>query len=109
MQQHTDEIKPPFVRDMQRESPERFKMVEVRRRNVIQRHFGKLLTEGRKAGIIRKDIPTNLILEILLSALQAIMNPPKIVEWGLTPKSGYSAIVTVILEGVMTDRARAAL
>lgn len=109
MQQHTDEIKPPFVRDMQRESPERFKMVEVRRRNVIQRHFGKLLTEGRKAGIIRKDIPTDLILEILLSAVQAIMNPPKIVEWGLTPKSGYSAIVTVILEGVMTDRARATI
>ncbi len=109
MQQHTDEIKPPFVRDMQRESPERFKMVEVRRRNVIQRHFGKLLTAGRKVGIIRKDVPTNLILEILLSALQAIMNPPKIVEWGLTPKSGYSAIVTVIMEGVMTDRARAAL
>ncbi len=106
MQQHTDEIKPPFVRDMQRESPETFKMVEVRRRDVIQRHFGKLLGEGRKAGIIRKDIPTDLIMEILLSAVQAIMNPPKILELGLTPKSGYSAIVTVILEGVITDSVR---
>ena len=106
MQHHTDEIKPPFVRDMQRESPETFKMVEVRRRDVIQRHFGKLLGEGRKAGIIRKDIPTDLIMEILLSAVQAIMNPPKILELGLTPKSGYSAIVTVILEGVITDSVR---
>lgn len=81
-------------------------MVEVRRRDVIQRHFGKLLGEGRKAGIIRKDIPTDLIMEILLSAVQAIMNPPKILELGLTPKSGYSAIVTVILEGVITDSVR---
>lgn len=106
MQHHTDEIKSPFVRDMQRESPERFTMVEVRRRDVIQRHFGKLLGEGRKAGIIRKDISTDLIMEILLSAVQAIMNPPKILELGLTPKSGYSAIVTVILEGVLSDRVR---
>ncbi len=106
MQRHTDEIKPPFVRDMRRESPERFRMVEDRRRDVIQRHFGKLFSEGRKAGIIRKDIPTDLIMEILLSAVQAIMNPPKILELGLTPKSGYSAILTVILEGVLTKRVR---
>jgi hypothetical protein len=106
MQRHTDEIKPPFVRDMRRESPERFRMVEDRRRAVIQRHFGKLFSEGRKAGIIRKDIPTDLIMEILLSAVQAIMNPPKILELGLTPKSGYSAIVTVILEGVLTKHVR---
>jgi AcrR family transcriptional regulator len=106
MQQHTDEIKPPFVRDMRRESPRVFKLVEDRRRAVIQRHFGAVLKAGRKAGIIRKDIPTDLILEILLSAVQAIMNPPKILELGLTPKSGYAAIVTVVLEGVMTARAR---
>jgi hypothetical protein len=106
MQRHTDEIKPPFVRDMRRESPDVFKRVEERRRAVIQRHFGTVLREGRKTGIIRKDIPTNLILEILLSAVQAIMNPSKILELALTPKTGYAAIVTVVLEGVMTDRAR---
>lgn len=106
MQHHTDEIKPPFVRDMRRESPEVFRMVEDRRKAVIQRHFGMLLREGRKAGIIRKDIPTSVILEILLSSVQAIMNPSRIMELGLTPKSGYAAIVTVVLEGVMTDRAR---
>lgn len=108
MQQHMDEIKPPFVRDMRRESPEVFKLVEDRRRALIQRHFGAVLREGRKAGIIRKDIPTDLILEILLSAVQAIMNPSKILELGLTPKSGYAAIVTVVLEGVMTVREREA-
>ncbi len=106
MQHHTDEIKPPFVRDMRRESPETFHMVEVRRRDVIQRHFGTVLSQGRKAGIIRKDISTGLIMEILLSAVQAIMNPSRILELGLTPTSGYHAIVTVVLEGVITDSGR---
>jgi AcrR family transcriptional regulator len=109
LQRHTEEIQPPFVRDMRREGPERFKLVESRRRQVIQRHFGKLLGEGRKAGIIRKDIPVKLIMEILLGAVQAIMNPPKIAELGLTPKTGYSTIITVILKGVMTETARAKL
>jgi len=106
IQRHTEEIQPPFVRDMRREGPERFKVVENRRRELIQRHFGKVLGEGRKAGIIRKDIPVNLIMEILLSAVQAIMNPPKIMELGLTPKMGFSTIITVILEGVMTEKVR---
>jgi AcrR family transcriptional regulator len=106
MQRHTEEIQPPFVRDMRRESPDLFKIVENRRRDVIQRHFGKILGEGRKAGIIRKDIPTNLIMEILLGAVQAIMNPQKMADLSLTPKTGYSIIMKVILEGVITEAGR---
>jgi AcrR family transcriptional regulator len=106
IQRHTEEIQSPFVRDMRREGPERFKLVETRRRTVIQRHFGKLLGEGRKAGIIRKDIPVKLIVEILLGAVQAIMNPPKMAELGLTPRTGFSTIITVIVEGVVTEKAR---
>ena len=71
-----------------------------------QRYFGKLLGEGRKTGIIRKDIPATLVIEILLGAVQAIMNPSKREELGLTPKTGYAAIIRVVLEGVITDKGR---
>ncbi|BCA52942.1 hypothetical protein W02_00820 [Nitrospira sp. KM1] len=87
----------------------RFKEIERRRRDLIERHFGKLLGEGRKAGIIRKDLSVPLIMEILLGAVQAIMNPVKIEELGLTPKTGFSTIITVILEGIVTEPVRAKL
>jgi AcrR family transcriptional regulator len=106
MQFHTGEIHPPFVRDIQRESPEIFKLVESRRREVIQRYFGKIFDEGRKAGIFRKDIPSRLMIEILLGATEAIMNPPKLAELGLAPKDGYLSIITVVLEGVLTEKGR---
>jgi AcrR family transcriptional regulator len=106
LQSHTEEIQPPFVRDIRREAPEMFKLVQSRRRDVIQRYFGKIFDEGRRAGIIRKDVPSKLMIEILLSVTEAIMNPPKMAELGLTPKTGFSAIITVVLEGVMTDAAR---
>lgn len=109
MHRHLEEIQPPFVRDVRREAPEMFKRLESRRRDMINRYFGKLLGEGQRAGIIRKDIPIRLVIEILLSTVQAIMNPEKITELGLTPKAGFSAITTVILEGVITELGRAEL
>lgn len=109
IQRHTEEIQPPFVRDIQREAPEMFQLVERRRRDVIQRHFGKLFEQGRRVGIIRKDIPTRLIIEILLGATQAMLNPPKMAELKLTPKTGFSAIITVILHGTLTNAGRSTL
>ncbi len=107
VQQHTAEIQPPFVRDIRREAPDMFELVQSRRRALIQRYFGKLFDDGRRAGIIRRDIPTRMMIEILLSATEAIVNPAKMAELGLTPKTGFSTVITVILEGVLTDKGRA--
>jgi hypothetical protein len=47
-----------------------------------------------------------MMIEILLGVTEAIMNPSKLAELGLTPKEGYVTIITVILEGVMTEKGR---
>lgn len=106
VQGHMEEIRPPFLRDIRRETPDLFAVVESRRRDVIQRQFGKVFLEGRKAGLIRQDIPPKLAIEILLGAVQAVMNPPKMEELGLTPKNGFTAIIRVLLEGLTTEKAR---
>jgi hypothetical protein len=46
------------------------------------------------------------MIEILLGATEAIMNPPKMAELGLTPKTGFLTIITVVLEGVLTEKGR---
>lgn len=107
VQEHTAEIQPAFVRDIGREAPELFQFVERHRRQLIRRHFGALFKEGRKSGIIRTDIPVHLLIEVLLGAVQSIMNPPKLSELGLTLETGYSAIIRVILEGAMARRSGA--
>jgi hypothetical protein len=106
MQRHTAEIQPPFVRDIRREAPEVFKTVEDQRRKIIQRYFGRIFEEGRRAGIIRKDISTRLMIEMLVGVTEAIMNPPKMAELGLTPQTGYLSIVSVMLEGLLTEKGR---
>jgi hypothetical protein len=57
--------------------------------------------------LIGKDIPTNLIIEILLAAIEAILTPQKMTEMGLTPQTGFLTIIRVVLRGVMTETGRA--
>jgi AcrR family transcriptional regulator len=108
MQRELDEIKPPFVRDMRQKAPHVFKTVECRRAALIERFFGKLFIEGQRTGMVRKDVPARLMIEILLAMVQAIMNPPKMEELGLMPKEGFSGIVKIVLEGALTGKGRKA-
>lgn len=108
MQKHTGEIQPPFLRDMRRDAIELFNVVEKRRAALIQRVFSKLFMEGRKAGMVREDVPVKMIIEVLLAATSAIMNPAKLDDLKLTPRQGYSAILEIVLGGALTSKGRSA-
>jgi len=105
-QRELNEIKPPFVRDMRQKAPDVFKLVERRRAALIQRYFGKFFADGQRAGMVRKDVPAKLIIEILLAMVQSIMNPPKMEELGMMPKEGYTGILKIVLEGALTAKGR---
>ena len=105
-QRELDEIKPPFVRDMRQKAPDVFKVVERRRAALIQRYFGKFFVEGQRAGMVRKDVPVKLIIEILLAMVQSIMNPPKMEELGMMPREGFAGILKIVLEGALTPKGR---
>jgi AcrR family transcriptional regulator len=104
---HTAEIGEPYLRDVRREAPELFARVQQRRRELIQRYFGRLLQDGRKAGMIRKDIPAAIMIEMLLGAVDAVVNPMKLGELDTSPKAAFHHIVTIFLEGVLTEEGRA--
>jgi len=106
MRRHIGEVQPPFIRDIKREAPEMFNMVEERRKAMIQRHFGKLFERGRSEGMIREDVPQKLVIDILLGAVEAIMNPRRIEEYNLAPQQTCAAILSVILDGALTAKGR---
>jgi len=102
----TEEIRPPFIRDLQRDAPELFALIQARRGEVIHRHFKKLIDRGRQAGLLRKDIPATVMIEILLGATEAIVNPQKMLELKLSPHAAYSMVLRVVLEGVIVREER---
>ena len=105
VQKHIGEIQPAFVRDVRREAPEVFEMIEKARRELIQRHFGRLFDQGRKAGLVRKDIPVHMIIEVLLGAVTSVVNPQKVEALGITPKTALLTVMSVVLEGALTRKA----
>src|SRR5262245_5470831 len=105
IQRHTAEIQPSLIRDLRR-APEVFDVVEHRRRVLIRRYFSRVFESGRRTGLMRKDIPTRLTIEILLAVVEAILNPAKMTELSLTPKQGYAAILNVLLNGILVERAK---
>ncbi len=104
VQKHTGEIQPAMVRDLERETPDLFAIVEERRRKLIERHFGKALGTGRTAGLLRKGVSPRLVLEILLASVTAVVNPPKLEQLGLTPQAAVTGILGVILEGALSAK-----
>jgi len=68
--------------------------------------MGKFYVDGQRLGMVRKDIPAKLIIEILLAMVQSIMNPPKMEELGMMPKEGYAGILKIVLEGALTTKGR---
>jgi AcrR family transcriptional regulator len=101
---HFQEIQAPFVRDADRSEPQIFHSISIRRRKIVERHFGKMLGEGRKKGIIRDDIPPRLIIEILLETIDSVINPRKILELKLTPGEALSIILKLFLHGLLVDK-----
>lgn len=105
MMRQVGEVKPPFLRDMRRAGPEVFALVDRRRSAVFAHYFEYLVREGRKSGLVRKDVPVKLVVEMLISAVRSIVNPGKLGELQMTPKAALPAIVAVILNGVVLKTA----
>jgi len=53
-----------------------------------------------------KDVPVHLLIDIVLGAVEAIVNPARLAELELSIKSGITAIISVILEGALTPEGR---
>jgi AcrR family transcriptional regulator len=101
VQKQVQEIHPAFVRDMRREEPDAFLLVERLRAEIIQTHFGRVFEAGRRRGLLRKDIPARVFVEILLGATQGLINPQKLADLNLTLQKAFAAVTSVVLEGAL--------
>jgi hypothetical protein len=42
----------------------------------------------------------------LVGAANALANPAKVQELGITPKAALSTVITIVLEGALTEKGR---
>lgn len=97
----------PLVHDLRRSAPDIWKQVEACRREHIFTDFGSLVKEGRRKGLFRKDVDEELFLLIYYHVLQSLLNPETLAGLSYKPSQVFDAIVKVLFEGLLTDKARA--
>jgi hypothetical protein len=97
------ELQPAFLRDMSK-APEIFQRLEQRRARLIREHFGRLFRQGQRDGHVRTDIPVKLMIEILLGAVQSIMNPQKLEQLGMPPRDAFVGLLGVLLHGAVARK-----
>ncbi len=103
VQGEMSELQPAFLRDMSK-APEIFQRLEQRRANLIREHFGQLFRQGQRDGHVRTDIPVELMIETLLGAVQAIMNPQKLEQLELAPRDVFVGLLDLLLHGAVVRK-----
>ncbi len=106
LQSHLQEIKVAFLRDLNKFYPELFEIVNKTRRETIPAHLERLIARGQRKGVVRKDLPRRALVDIILSAIESIMNPAKLEEMNLSPKEGFELLLSVLMEGALVKGGR---
>lgn len=92
--------------DLQRIAPDQWQRIEIFRREKILKKIGGLLAQGRSEGLIRTEISDELIMLILLSAVQGVVVPEVLMQHSFSAQDALHGIFHTIFMGILTDDAR---
>ncbi|TGL81457.1 TetR/AcrR family transcriptional regulator [Leptospira yasudae] len=89
----------PFARDIQNLRPDLFSMMQEYRRERMRR-LADLIREGQEIGEFRKDINRELTIDILVAALDGIINPTYLTQTDHSIASAFESIFNMFLQGI---------
>ena len=92
--------------DMQRNAPAVWKEFEAFRRQRIFAKLKRILEEGRASGVFRNDIHQDFLILLYATIIQEVMNPATLVPFSLSFGEAFQIIITILLEGALTEKTR---
>jgi AcrR family transcriptional regulator len=107
MKDQIREIKPPFILDLERISPELISYIEDFRLNLIKDYFGRIIHEGMRRGIIRDDIKDSVLVDIYYNMIRILISSEIIDYHHMDSIELADTIVKIFFEGVLTEEGRA--
>ncbi len=98
-------ITPEWLEDLKTFSPELWANIEQFRRENIQKNMNTLLNQGKEEGLII-DKPNVIILSILLSSVEGVMNPEFIINNNLSFQTALNLTLEILIAGILTKKGR---
>ena len=99
-------VSPTFVRDLQRFLPHVHKRIEDVRRVLVPQTWSRLIREGIDEGMVRESVDPAFAAELMLHAVQGLLNPGTLDRLRLTPTQVFSRTTNLLLGGLLTAAGR---
>jgi AcrR family transcriptional regulator len=103
---HIAKMGKPLIEDLEKNAPHVWKQISDFRSKRILEDFGKILRDGVRKGIFRKDIDQRLMLLIYNNIIQNVISPEILTQIPFTASQVYETIIKIYFEGIMTDNAK---
>ncbi|MBU1319621.1 MAG: TetR/AcrR family transcriptional regulator [candidate division Zixibacteria bacterium] len=97
----------PFVRDVQRSSPETYTKILKFRRTKILSQFSALFQSGIETGLLRKDMDINLLMVIFTQLIDGVVNPEVVSQLPYSTHEVFEGVMNTFLIGILSDKSRA--
>jgi AcrR family transcriptional regulator len=94
-------VTPAVLRDIQRHEPEIYLRIDAVRNKAVPFIFSRILEEGRAAGLVRDDVPTQLAIDYHLHAIQGLVSPESLSRLDMTPADVADYAMRIFLNGMM--------
>ncbi len=94
------------ISDMQRFTPALWKELERFRRERILDKLATMIRQARAEKIFRDDVNDQVLIHMLISAIQGIVNPEVLSQNAFSAEEAFRTIFRVIFDGALTDDAR---
>lgn len=104
--QELSEMSKAYFEDIQRNMPELWEKINEFRTKIGTANFKKLISEGKKQGIIRKDINDTLFVYMLITVIREIINPEVLINNPFSITDVIKFIMKMLWEGIFTDKGR---
>ncbi len=102
-------LTPHFLTDIQKHVPEAERCSDQFRNERMHLMTARLLDEGVRKGIFRRDLPIDLIVLIYAGAVQMLQRPESLNQLSMQPSMVHMAAADVLFNGILTAEGRSRL
>ncbi len=100
---------PEFMSDLQKNRGDLWQKLEEHRRVGVLSTSSRLMEEGMKLGLIRRDVDKEITNLVLLHSISGIINPKTLGKKSFDGALAFDGIMGILFEGILTDKARGAI
>jgi AcrR family transcriptional regulator len=81
-------------------NPELWQYINEHRAAIIRRRLGGLIEDGRREGLVRKDLPVQFMVDVLVSVVQSFATPGNLLQRSYDVRQFLLRLTTLMIDGM---------